>query len=363
MNPVRVLIVDDSAFMRKAIRRMLEADPEIEVVGVARDGAEGVRLARELVPDLITLDFQMPDMNGLRVIEEILAWRSIPILMLSSFTAEGSEVTLRAFELGALDYIDKSSVKTQMDIVNIAPMLRTKVKTLAGIGHEKLARARVAAVPQAPPPPFEAFEASVGEGTSAYDLVAIGSSTGGPSALQAILAGLPRGFPCPIVIVQHMPAGFTGPLADRLNSICEIRVREGANGDELAPGTAYIAPAGSHVLIARRGNGLQMLLSQKPEDALHRPSVDVLFASVARTVGAAAVGVLLTGMGKDGALGLKTLRDRGAATIAQDETTSVVWGMPRVAVEIGAAREVLPLGDIRGRILALARERRTAPAH
>ncbi len=353
MSSIRVLIVDDSAFIRKALQRMLLADPSIEVVGVARDGAEGVRLAAELHPDVVTLDVKMPVMDGLEALRRILADRPTPVLMLSSFTGEGAETTLQALELGALDFLDKSSVKSSMDFVNIGPALITKIKALAGIGGEKIQHvaAERAAVR---PSPQAAAVVSPSPDELPYDLVCVGASTGGPSMLQSLLTQIPANYPFPIAIVQHMPPGFTRPLAERLDSITAVKVVEAADGEPLVPGKVVIAPAGLHMVVGRREGRLVARLTRFPESSLHRPSVDELFLSAARTTRARTVGVILTGMGKDGAQGMVKLRETGAFTIAQDERTSVVWGMPRTAVEMGGARVVLGASEIAPRLIELA---------
>lgn len=342
--------------MRKALKRMIESDPLFHVVGMAKDGAEGVRLAHELKPDLVTLDVKMPVLDGLAALEKILADRPVPVLMLSSVTGEGAEITLRALELGALDFIDKSSVNSAMDITNIAPMLLLKLRALANITQEKLTASRAAVLEGSEAP--RAKPRTVAHATAAqkaYDVVAIGSSTGGPSCLQALLMALPKSYPYPVIIVQHMPLGFTRPLAERLDSICSVEVVEAGEGDVLVAGRVAIAPAGRHLFVAREPAGhLVCRLGDEPAAALHKPSVDVLFASVVKAVGDRAAGFLLTGMGKDGAKGLLAMRQAGCTTVAQDEKTSVVWGMPRAAVEIGAAEQVLGLPAIRARLVELA---------
>lgn len=347
--PIRVLVIEDSAFMRKALKRMLGADPDIEIVGLAEDGAAGVRMAAELQPDVITLDVKMPVMDGLEALQRILADRPVPVLMLSSFTAEGAEITLRALELGAVDFIDKSSVHSSMDIVQLAPVLVAKIKDLAGITSEKIEKAAAPASTASVNRPHAAVLPA-----GAFEIIAIGASTGGPSALQALLLNLPADYPYPVVVVQHMPLGFTGPLAQRLDSLCRVVVAEAQAEVQAMPGHVYIAPAGQHLLVRKRDSRLMLRTSTEPANLLHKPSADVLFASVAKACGSRAIGILLTGMGRDGAKGLLAMREQGALTIAQDESTSVVWGMPRAAVDLGAAKEVLSLAAIRDRLLALA---------
>lgn len=340
--------------MRRALKRMIESEPGFEVAGMAADGAEGVRLAHELKPDIVTLDVKMPVMDGLKALSKILADRPVPVLMLSSLTGEGAETTIRALELGAVDFIDKSSVSSSMDIVSIAPMLLGKLRAIGNVSQEKISLTRNLLETREYLSPAVPKAAPAGEAPP-YDLIAIGSSTGGPSCLQALLLPLPKNYPYPIAIVQHMPVGFTRSLAERLNTICSVEVREAAEGDELCPGRAVIAPAGQHLLVRKADGRLICHLSDEPKHALHRPSVDVLFASVVKAVGKRAAGILLTGMGKDGAKGLLAMRQAGCETIAQDEKTSVVWGMPRAAVEIGAAGSVLPLPEIRALLQGLSR--------
>jgi two-component system chemotaxis response regulator CheB len=245
-----------------------------------------------------------------------------------------------------------------MDITNIAPTLLAKLRALANITQDKVAmnRSVLEARPEVPRPAAATLPAK------AYEIVAVGSSTGGPSCLQALLMALPKSYPYPVVIVQHMPVGFTKPLAERLDSICQVEVHEASDGDVLMAGRVAIAPAGRHLLVKREGNHLVCRLSDEPTGALHRPSADVLFASVTKAVGERAAGFLLTGMGKDGAKGLLAMRQAGCSTVAQDEKTSVVWGMPRAAVELGAAEQVLGLPAIRARLLELAEGRGNASA-
>lgn len=345
-NKIRVLVIDDSAFMRKALTRMLGSDPMVEVVGTASNGEEGCRMVKDLHPDVVTLDVKMPEMDGLTALRKIMADSPVPVLMLSSLTSEGGEITLRALDLGAVDFIDKSSAHTSLDILSIAGELITKVKAVAGVDAHKMVQAIVA--PEA--------RAVTGERRALVkgrlEVVAIGTSTGGPPALQTILAGLPAELPAAVLVVQHMPKGFTASLSERLNNLSDMAVSEAVDGDEVIPGRCLIAPSGLHMTLRREGAGLFVRLSHDPEGMLHRPSVDVLMESLAETVGRKALGIILTGMGADGAHGIKALHDAGGKTIAQDEASCVVYGMPKVAVELGGVDRSLPLERITSAILA-----------
>jgi len=343
---IRVLVVDDSAFMRKALTRMLSSDPMVQVVDTAQDGKEGCRKALELRPDVITLDVKMPEMDGLTALRQIMADCPTPVLMLSSLTSEGGEVTLRALDLGAVDFIDKSSAHTALDILSIAGELITKVKTIAGVDAHKMLASAVPNVSK----PYDQQRPAIVKGR--FDVVGIGASTGGPPALQSILTGLPAGLPAAVLVVQHMPKGFTASLAERLNHLSKLVVSEAVDGDAVLPGRCLIAPSGLHMTLRRNGTGLKVRLSEEPEGLLHRPSVDVLMQSLAREVGKKALGVILTGMGADGAHGMKELHDAGGHTIAQDEDSCVVYGMPKVAVELGGVDESFPLDQITSAIIA-----------
>ncbi|MBI5696572.1 MAG: chemotaxis response regulator protein-glutamate methylesterase [Nitrospirae bacterium] len=360
---IRVLVVDDSAFMRKALTRMLSSDYMIEVVDTASDGEEGYRKVRSLLPDVVTLDVKMPGMDGLTALGKIMRDCPVPVLMLSSLTSEGGEVTLRALDLGAVDFIDKSSATTAMDILSIAGDLITKVKAAAGVDAEKMARSAAAtkrppAPPREPEPvqPAEAVPAGRAAprpmpGRGVYELVAIGTSTGGPPALQTILTGIPAGLAACVLVVQHMPIGFTASLAQRLDTLCDLSVSEAVDGDRAAPGRCLIAPSGMHMTVVRDADGLYVRLSSEPEGTLHRPSVDVLFESVAKVVRARALALILTGMGHDGARGIKLIRDAGGRTVAQDEASCVVYGMPKVAVEMGGVDRSMPLDSMTAYII------------
>jgi two-component system chemotaxis response regulator CheB len=338
---IRVLVVDDSAFVRQALTRMLGAAPDIEVVGTAVDGEEGVEKVRELRPDVVTLDIKMPRVGGLEALRRIMAECPTPVLLLSSHTSEGAEVTLRGLELGAMDFVDKTSVQGHMNLLGLSEELLAKVRALASVPQERLREA--AGVRPAAIPPRDARLAEV---------VVIGTSTGGPSALQAIIPRLPRGLSSAILVVQHMPAGFTRSLAERLGQRSALPVREAEDGEAVPHGTVLIAPGGLHMKVRRRGAGQpRVWLDPEPRTALHRPSVDVLMASVARTYGARATGIVLTGMGADGVEGLRAIRDAGGRTLAESPETCVIYGMPKAAVEAGVVDRSIPLSRVADEIL------------
>ncbi len=339
---IRVLVVDDSAFMRKALYRMLSSDPMIEVIDTASDGEGGYKKARMLKPDVITLDVRMPGMDGLDALRMIMTDCPTPVLMLSSLTSEGGEVTLRALDLGAVDVIDKSSAHTAMDILGIAGELTSKVRAVAGVDTGKIVKKRVLLHPaqtqSVPPQTGITAKADIGE----MKVVVIGASTGGPPALQEILSKLPASLNAAVLVVQHMPIGFTASLAERLNSLSRLEVSEAFDGDLVRPGKCLIAPSGLHMTL-RVDGGPCIHLSKSPEDSLHRPSVDVLMESAAKVMAGKAIGVILTGMGSDGAMGIKAIHDAGGRTIAQDEESCIVYGMPKVAVSLGGVDRVVSL--------------------
>jgi len=343
MAKIRVLIVDDSALMRKLLREILDQDPEIEVVGAAPDPIGARAACEHLQPDVMTLDVEMPKMDGLRFLENLMRTRPMPVVMVSSLTERGCDVTLRALELGAIDFVTKPKIDIARGTVLLGDELIAKVKNAARARMRKPSpRSPVLSVRAAAPP---------GGLRTTHKLVAIGASTGGTEALRDVLTALPAESP-PIVIVQHMPPVFTQQLAARLDKQCRIRVREARDGDVVTPGLALLAPGGEqHMEIVSSGAQWIVRLRAAPPHNHNRPSVDVLFDSCARHVGPNAVGVILTGMGTDGASGMLAMKQAGARTIAQDAATSVVFGMPKAAIECGAVDVVAPLEEIAARIL------------
>jgi len=350
MSPVKVLVVDDSAFMRRQITKIIESDPELAVVGIARNGQEAVDKVKELEPDVVTLDINMPVMDGLTALTYIMMERPTPCLMVSSLTQDGALATFEALELGAVDYVAKPSGTISMDIKTQADEILAKVRAAAGA---RLRRGRIKATAR-PKGDRSRREPSSQAPVQSASIVAIGVSTGGPQTLLEILPLLPANFAAPVVIVQHMPPGFTACFARRLDDVCAINVKEAEQNEPLLPGWGYVAPGGYHLTVMQStlGRGPVAHLSDKPKGLSFCPSVDVLFESVARLYGRWAVGVLLTGMGSDGANGMVQMRQAGAITIAESEETAVVFGMPREAIERGGAQIVAPATKIADQIVA-----------
>ena len=334
---VRVLVVDDSPTMRALIRQQLSADPSIRVVGEAGDAAQAREAIKMLDPDVVTLDIEMPNMNGLDFLERLMRLRPTPVIMVSTLTQRGAEATLTALQLGAIDCVGKPAGASAGSFESLAEKVHLA------------ARAKVRQVTLAPPPRPSAACFSPG-----VDVIALGASTGGVEALMTVIQSFPANCPA-TVITQHMPANFTTSFAARLDRASDASVSEAVDGAELRVGQVYLAPGGpAHLKIARLGSRMVCRLEASDPVSGHRPSVDVLFHSVAQTAGASAVGVILTGMGRDGAQGLRAMRDAGAETIGQDENTSVVFGMPRAAQDVGAIKQQLPLDRIGPAILRAA---------
>jgi two-component system, chemotaxis family, protein-glutamate methylesterase/glutaminase len=344
MKPVRVLIVDDSATIRRILAAVLSADPEIEVVGEAPEPAVARQMIKDLNPDVITLDVEMPNMNGLEFLEKIMRLRPMPVVMVSTLTQRGAEVTLEALELGAVEYFAKPTENVAALLNGGGNELVEKVKTAA--------RARIRARQTRPESKVSAEPFDPGDA-----VVAIGSSTGGVEALIEVLSHFPHNCP-PTVITQHMPPHFTTSFAQRLDRLCKPHVTEARDGDALLPGTVHLAPGGEFHLEVTGMKTLRCRLTAGAPVSGHRPSVDMLFNSVAATARRRGIGALLTGMGRDGAQGLGAMRTAGAATIGQDEATSVVYGMPRAAFETGAVEKQLPLEKIGPEISRVCRLRK-----
>jgi len=336
MKKSRVLIVDDSALMRQLLQEILQSDPALEVVGVAGDPFIARDKIKALQPDVLTLDVEMPRMDGLTFLEKLMKLHPMPVVMVSTLTEKGCETTLRALSLGAVDFITKPKLDVKTGTLDLAQEIIAKVKAAANVQVQP--RAPAAASTQAPISYLSQLKAT-------HKIVAIGASTGGTEALKELLEVLPADFPA-ILIVQHMPEKFTAQFAKRLDSLCRINVKEAMDGDRVLPGHALLAPGGKHMELVRRGAEFTVRISQTAPVNMHRPSVDVLFNSVAEQAGNNSVGVILTGMGSDGARGMLAMKNAGAFNVAQDEATCVVFGMPREAIALGGAHEVHPLGRI-----------------
>lgn len=346
---VKVLIVDDSAFMRNALSNMLSSDPEIKIVGTARDGLEALEKVASLNPDIVTMDVEMPRMDGITALKHIMEKNPVPVIMVSSLTTEGAKVTLDALDLGAVDFIPKNLSDLSINIVKIKEILIDKIKHIARKGIVKR-RIRPAAAPEAIEIPKSMPVRTTGE--RRINLVSIGTSTGGPKALQEIIPKLPKDFPTPIVIAQHMPPNFTGPFAERLNQLSQITVKEAEEGEPLKNGVAYIAPGRGHMRVKRpRGIETVITISEGKEEFIYRPSVDALMSSVAEFFPGRALGVILTGMGNDGLKGLTELKKTGGRIFAQNEETCVVYGMPKAVVDAGIADKVLSIEEMAGEII------------
>ena len=326
---IKVVVVDDSAFMRKAISTMLKNDPQIEVVAVARDGEEGLEMVRKYDPDVVTMDIEMPKMDGLTALKHIMMEMPRPVIMVSSLTTEGAEATLKAMEYGAVDFIPKQFSMVSLEIVKIEEELRSKVKSVARKKDNLRVFRRIKK--KAPVTTIKGFDKK--KSILVRDIVAVGVSTGGPPVVQKILSELPRDFPACILIAQHMPGSFTGPFARRLNEASQLTVKEAESGDVIKPGHVFVAPGGQHLKIDQKVSRIDVVVTHEPRDALYKPSADVLISSVAKGVGKRGLGVILTGMGHDGLLGIRELKQRGGKAIAQNEESCVVYGMPKAIVD------------------------------
>jgi len=346
---IRVVVVDDSAFMRKAISTMLEKDPEIKVVGTANNGSVGLERIRELDPDVVTLDIEMPVMDGLSALRRIMMEMPRPVIMVSSLTTQGAEATLKAMELGAVDFISKELSRVSLNIIKIEADLQKKVKAVAKRKLRHRLAPRIA--PRQPELAANARTIATG-GRLVRDVVAIGVSTGGPPAVQKVLSVLPQDFPAAVLIAQHMPPAFTGPFAKRLDSVCDVSVKEAEDGERLKPGTVYIAPGGKHLKLVHHGARIDVVVSPEPAEALYKPSANELLASVAQTVGKRGLGVILTGMGSDGLEGMRALKARGGKALAQSDATCVVYGMPKAIVDAGLADEIVGIDEMGSAIIS-----------
>lgn len=353
---IRVLIVDDSALVRSILTDMLSSDPQIEVVGVANDAHMAREKIKALNPDVLTLDVEMPKMDGLTFLRNLMRLRPMPVVMVSSLTERGADVTLDAMAIGAVDFLSKPKIDVAATLRDYSEELIEKIKTAASASVRVLDEQRLTTL--AARPKFSA-DAVIPKTEPARQIrttdriIAIGASTGGTEAIKSVLVGMPADTPG-IVIAQHIPKAFSTPFAKRMNDCSQMTVYEAEDGQQILAGHVYIAPGDRHLIVVRDGARYVCRLDDGTPVNRHKPSVDVLFRSVAQNVGRSAVGVLLTGMGKDGARGLKEMLEAGSPTIAQDEASSVVWGMPGEAVHLGAVQHVISLNDISSRLYSLA---------
>ncbi len=355
---IKVLIVDDSAFVRNSLTSLISKDSDIEIAGTARDGEDALEKIEKLNPDVVTLDVDMPRMDGITTLKRMMQTSPRPVIMVSSLTREGAETTLKAMEYGALDFIPKA-----IGLGEQASFAADLVGKIRAVSRKKsLVRLRAGKMfpPSAAPQPITpsltarrvapaAVQALTTPGNfyrGSHEIVAIGVSTGGPPAVQKILSALPARFPVSIVIAQHMPAAFTGPFASRLDNVCNISVKEAEHGDRLKPGCAYVAPGGKHLTVLQRAGGFEVAIGTEPTSALYKPSATVLMESVARASGRKAVGLILTGMGSDGLEGIRALKERGGHIMAQNEASCVVYGMPKAIVDANLADQILDIDHI-----------------
>ncbi|MEP3164759.1 MAG: chemotaxis response regulator protein-glutamate methylesterase [Marinobacter sp.] len=371
---VSVLVVDDSGFFRKRLTEILTASGQIKVVGVATNGREGVELAEKLRPDVITMDYEMPVMDGISAVREIMKRHPVPVLMFSSLTYEGARVTLDALEAGAVDFLPKNFEEIARDSSQLQKILIDRIMDVAGSrpGAKSAPSPAAAPVPRpaaeqratpvsphpgrdkprpAPEPQPTARHTSRRGAAKHYSVVAIGTSTGGPVALQRVLTALPAGFPAPLVLIQHMPASFTPAFAERLNTLCQIEVRQAADGDMLKPGLALLAPGGKQMMIENRGGQGRIRILPGDDRLNYKPCVDVTFGSLARSFPGKTLGVILTGMGSDGKEGCRMMKQSGSDIWSQDEKTSVIYGMPMAVARAGLSTEILALDDIGPRLV------------
>ncbi|MFP3567247.1 protein-glutamate methylesterase/protein-glutamine glutaminase [Paraburkholderia sp. SIMBA_030] len=352
MQKIKVLCVDDSALIRSLMTEIINGQPDMTVVATAPDPLVARDLIKQHNPDVLTLDVEMPRMDGLDFLEKLMRLRPMPVVMVSSLTERGNEITLRALELGAVDFVTKPKVGIRDGMLDYSEKLADKIRAAARARVRQAAPAHHAAAHAAHAPDAAAAAPLFNNPLlSTEKLIIVGASTGGTEAIREVLVPLPPDAPA-VLIAQHMPPGFTKSFAQRLNGLCRITVKEAEHGERVLPGHAYIAPGHAHLLLARSGANYIAHLSDEPPVNRHRPSVDVLFRSAAQHAGKNAVGVILTGMGRDGAAGLLEMKKAGAYTLAQDEASCIVFGMPREAIALGAADEIASLPEMSRRVMA-----------
>lgn len=344
-QPIKVMLVDDSAVVRQTIREVLSTDPEIDVIEACQDPYIAAQKLRNVIPDVIVLDVEMPRMDGITFLQKIMSQHPIPVIICSTLVEKGAETTLKALEYGAVDIIQKPTIGTKKFLEEARVLLIDAVKAAAKVNIKQLAKRKREVAPKLTADAVLSGVNGKAMSKTTEKIIVIGASTGGTEAVRTVLEAMPQDSPG-IVVVQHMPQGFTRSFADRLNDLCKINVKEAEDGDSILRGHALIAPGNFHTLVKRSGARYHVEVREGPLVSRHRPSVDVLFRSTAKYAGKNAVAAILTGMGDDGAAGMKELHDTGAFTIAQDEKTCVVYGMPAVAVKLGGVDISLPLEQI-----------------
>ncbi len=355
---VKVLVVDDSIFICKALTRILEKDPNIKVIGTAHDGQDAIEKVKQLDPDIVTLDVEMPKMNGIEALKVIMKEYPRPVVMISSLTKEGAKVTIEALSLGAVDFIPKELYQSSVAGINLEKLEQQLLEKIKVIAQK---RVQFSSSPSTFVSTFPSSNSSTIQSRSVsrptvrkgmVDVVVIGVSTGGPTALQKVISKLPPDIPVPGIIIQHMPPAFTGPLAKRLSSLGGPTVKEAERGERLAPGKFLVVPGAYHMQLKKIGSIVQVMLTEEPKDAIYHPSIDLTISSAAEVFGHKTLAVILTGMGKDGLEGVKKVKEKGGKVIAQDESTSVVYGMPKAVVESGLADKVVPIDKIADAIMS-----------
>ena len=349
MAKIKVVVVDDSALVRSLLTEIINRQADMTCVGAAADPLVAREMIRETNPDVITLDVEMPRMDGLEFLSRLMRLRPMPVVMVSTLTEQGAEATLRALELGAVDFVAKPRIGVSSGLQELAGDIVDKIRVAAAAHVKRLPPASAAGAAPAAGSAHEAPRAALPR-VSTEKIICIGASTGGTEAIREVLMPMPADAPA-IVITQHMPPGFTTSFANRLNTLCRIRVQEARHGERILPGHAYIAPGGHHFRIDRSGSNYVAVVEDTEPVNRHRPSVEVLFKSAARVLGPNALGIMLTGMGADGAQAMREMKDAGSYNYVQDEASCVVFGMPRMAIQFGAAHEVLPLTQIASAVL------------
>lgn len=349
---IRVLVVDDSAFMRKVLSDVFASEPDFTVVDTARNGQDAFEKIKKHKPDVVTMDVEMPIMDGITALEKIMAESPVPIIMVSSLTRDGANATIRALELGAVDFIAKASGPIS-SVSGIQSELIAKCRAVAKSNFRQFSAPRTKLISPIPLAIPKKNSVNFSPSPTTEQIVAIGTSTGGPRALQEVLTKLPGNLPCGVIIVQHMPPGFTKSLSERLNALCSLSVKEAEHNDIIRPGLVLIAPGDYHIILEREAGKTLVKLNQNPPLGGHRPAVDPMMESVAAIYGKSALGVILTGMGHDGAKGIQCIKQSQGYTIAEDQSTAVVFGMPKSAIELNAVDKIVPLPLVAAEIVRI----------